>query len=100
LADQLGNTVLSHHQPSADDGLTFLVGIADVVGQVLFPFPRSAAYPLAAAVEAGSLAEVKQFLPEGFFGQPLLSADELVNLVKAIRRRVREFVVESRRIVS
>ena len=100
LADQLGNTVLSHHQPSTDDGLTFLVGIADVVGQVLFPFPRAAAYPLASAIEAGSLTEVKQFLPEGFSDQPLLSADELVDLVKAIRRRVREFVEESRRTVS
>jgi len=100
LADQLGNTVVSHHQPSSDDGLTFLVAIADVVGQALFPFPRAAAYPLASAVEDGSLAGVQQFLPEGFAEQPLLSAGELVDLIKAIRRRVREFVEESRRTVS
>lgn len=100
LADQLGNTVLSHHEPGSEDGLTFLVAIADVVGQVLYPFPRTAAYPLAAAIEAGSLSEVKQFLPEGFYDQPLLSADDLVNLVKATRRRVREFVEESRGILD
>jgi len=100
LADQLVSAVLSHHQPDADDHLTFLVGIADVVGQVLFPFPSDAAYPLASAIEAGSLAEVKQFLPEGFSDQPLLSADELVALVQAIRRRVGQFVEESRQIVS
>jgi HD-like signal output (HDOD) protein len=100
LADQLGNVVLSHHSPDPDDRLTFLVSIADVVGQVLFPFPAGAKYPLAAAVEEGSLADVMTFLPMGFLDQPLLSTDELVSLINAISSRVRQFVDETRRSVS
>jgi two-component system chemotaxis response regulator CheY len=100
LAGQLGSVVLSHHTPDPDDGLTFLVGIADVVGQVALPFPRVASSPVAAAVEAGDLARVKQFLPEGFLDQPLLNAKELASLVTAIRPRVVQFVEETRRSVS
>jgi hypothetical protein len=76
------------------------VGIADVVGQVALPFPRVASSPVAAAVEAGNLARVKQFLPEGFLDQPLLNAKELASLVTAIRPRVVQFVEETRRSVS
>ena len=96
LADRLGNVVLSHHSPDPDDPLTFLVSVADVVGQVLFPFPAGAAYPLAKAVEEESLTHVMAFLPAGFLDQPLLSTDELVRLIKAIRSRVRQFVDETR----
>ena len=100
LADQLGNVVLSHHSPDPDDRLTFLVSIADVAGQVLFPFPAGAAYPLAEAVEEGSLTDVMSFLPLGFLDQPLLSTDELVSLINAISSRVKQFVDETRRSVS
>ena len=100
LAGQLGNVVLSHHQPDPDDHLTFLVSIADVIGQVLCPFPATAAYPLAAAIDDGSLADVRAFLPEGFFDQPLLSSDELVSLVQATRTRVKQFVEETRQAVG
>jgi HD-like signal output (HDOD) protein len=96
LADRLGNVVLSHHSPDPDDRLTFLVSIADVVGQVLFPFPAGAAYPLAKAVEDGSLTDVMAFLPTGFLDQSLLSTDELMRLINAIRARVRRFVDETR----
>ena len=96
LADRLGNVVLSHHSPDPDDPLTFLVSVADVVGQVLFPFPAGAAYPLAKAVEEGSLTHVMAFLPTGFLDQSLLSTDELMRLINAIRARVRQFVDETR----
>ena len=76
------------------------LSIADVVGQVLFPFPARAEYPLAGAVEEGSLSGVTQFLPEDFFDQPLVSADELVSLVKAVSSRVRLFVEETRKSIS
>ena len=100
LAGQLGSVVLSHHQPEHDDHLTFLVGVADVVGQVLYPFPAKSAYPLAAAIDEGSLTDVKAFLPEGFLDQPMLSSAELVSIVQAVRTRVKEFVEETRQAVS
>ena len=100
LGDQLGNVVLSHHQPSIDDSLTFLVGVADVFGQVLFPFPKDSAFPLAAAVEEDALHTVSGFLPAGFLEQPLLSKEELTALIKALGPRIRRFVEESRQSVS
>ena len=92
--------MLSHHQPSIDDSLTFLVGVADVFGQVLFPFPKDSAFPLAAAVEEDALHTVSGFLPAGFLEQPLLSKEELTALIKALGPRIRRFVEESRQSVS
>jgi two-component system chemotaxis response regulator CheY len=100
LGEQLGNVVLSHHQPSFDDSLTFLVGVADVFGQALYPFPKSSAFPVAAAVEANELRTVTGFLPAGFLEQPLLSVDELTALIKALGPRIKRFVEDARKSVS
>ena len=58
------------------------------------------AYPLAAAIDEGSLADVLAFLPEGFLDQPMLSPAELVSLVQAVRTRVKEFIEETRQAVG
>ena len=89
MAERLCDLVLHHHQPEIDDTFTFLIGIADIVGQALYPFPRDAEYPLASALEEGTLKEVRGFLPEGFFEQPLLSVEELTLLAGAVAPRVK-----------
>ena len=100
LGEQLGNVVLSHHQPSIDDSLTFLIGVADVFGQVLHPFPKDSAFPVAAAVEEDALHTVSGFLPAGFLEQPLLSKEELTALIKALGPRIKRFVEDARKSVS
>lgn len=95
LGEQLGNVVLSHHQPSIDDSLTFLVGVADAFGQVLHPFPKDSAFPVADAVEEDALHTVS-----GFLEQPLLSKDELTALIKALGPRIKRFVEDARKSVS
>jgi HD-like signal output (HDOD) protein/DNA-binding response OmpR family regulator len=100
MADQLGNSVLSHHAPAVDDGLSFLVGIADVVGQILYPFPRDGGYPLAKAFEDEDWGTARPFLPEGFLDQPLMSPAELVTLYHTIGPQVRHFTEEMRRSIG
>lgn len=100
LGEQLGNVVLSHHQPSFDDSLTFLVGVADVFGLALHPFPKDSAFPLAAALDENALNTVTGFLPAGFTEQPLLSIDELTALIKALGPRIKRFVEDARKSVS
>lgn len=97
MGDQLGNSVLAHHAPDVDDGLSFLVGVADVIGQMLYPFPRDSAYPLAKALEDGDWDTARPFLPEGFLEQPLMSPDELATLARVIGPQVRHLTEEMRR---
>lgn len=97
MGDQLGNSVLSHHAPDVDDGLSFLVGVADVIGQILYPLPRDSAYPLAKALEDEDWDTARPFLPEGFLEQPLMSPTELATLVRTVGPRVRHFTEEMRR---
>lgn len=89
MDERLCDLVLHHHQPGIDDTFTFLIGISDIVGQILYPFPREAEYPLAGALEKGTLREVSCFVPEGFFEQPLLSVEEFTALAGAIAPRVK-----------
>ena len=100
LGDQLGNVVLSHHQPSIDDSLTFLIGVADVFGQALHPFPKDSTFPVAAAVDEDALHTVSGFLPDGFLEQPLLSKEELTARIKALGPRMKRFVEDARKSVS
>jgi len=88
----LANVALCHHQPEMRDTFSFLISLADVVGQVLYPFPRHAQYPLAQALEADALNSVRPFLPEEFFDQPLCSGGELISLFSAISPCVKSYV--------
>lgn len=97
LADQIGHAAASHHVADIDDGLAFVVGIADVIAQVLYPFPRDGAWPLARALEDGDWEGARPFLPEGFLDQPLLGAAGLANLVRTVGPKVRQFAEEVRR---
>lgn len=97
MTEQVGNSVAAHHSPDVDDGLSFLVGMADVVGQILYPFPRDSAYPLARALEDEDWDTAAPFLPSGFLDQPLVSPAELATLVRTVGPRVRHFTEEMRR---
>ena len=100
LGDEVCNGVRYHHQPSAGDTFTFLIGLADIIGQALYPFPREADYPLAAALEEGSLGQVSHFLPQGFGTHGLLSLEECIALVAAISPRVKYFTEKMRRSIQ
>ena len=86
LGQALGDVVRNHHQTDINDTFTFLIGVADIIGQVLYPFPQEANYPLAEALKKRSLERVEQFLPLDFFDQPLLSAEDLAELAAIISR--------------
>ena len=94
MGKALANVALCHHQPEMRDTFSFLISLADIVGQVLYPFPRQAEYPLARALETGALDSVGPFLPEEFFDQPLCSGGELISMVEAISPHVRDYVGE------
>ena len=97
MDEALCGVVANHHQPDIDDTYAFLVGIADVIGQVLYPFPRKAAYPIAEALEDGELRRASRFFPAGFFDQPLLSESEFLLLARTITPGVKGFAEKLRR---
>ena len=92
LEEELCQVILHHHQPEIDNTYNFLTGIADILGQALYPFPRGPRSPVGQALEEGELESASQFLPAGFFDNPLLSPDEFAALAQAIAPKVRYFV--------
>ena len=96
LDPEVCEVILHHHFPGVDQPFPFLIGIADIIGQALYPFPRGARYPVAQALEEGSLISVAHFLPEGFLDNPLLSTDEFTTLARLIIPRVRLYTEKMR----
>ena len=92
MGKALTNVVLCHHQPEIRDTFSLLISLADMVGQVLYPFPRHAEYPLANALAANKLSSAQRFLPVGFFDQPLCSSEEFISLARAIAPNVKDYV--------
>jgi HD-like signal output (HDOD) protein/DNA-binding response OmpR family regulator len=97
MPDEICNVVLRHHQPDFDDSFCFLIGIADVIGQMLYPFPFEAEYPLTQALGEGATDLAKPFLPADFLNQPLLRIEDFMLLVDAVSPRVK-FLVEKMRL--
>ncbi len=100
MEGQLGNAILSHHKPRADDALSILVAIADLVGQLLYPFPKEAQYPLREAVASDSLNDAAAFLPEGLLTEGPLTLTELQALLKSLPGNVRRLAEEARRSIA
>ena len=73
IGDRLCDVARKHHDGDVDDRLAFVVGLADVLSQVLYPFPRESQFPVARALRDNELERIPGFLPEGFFDQPLVS---------------------------
>ena len=100
MEGQLGTAVLCHHKPSSDDPLSMLIAIADVMGQMLYPFPAEAKYPLRLAVEEDRLADASEFLPEGIFSEGPLTPEELARILKAVSPGVRRLAEDTRRSIA
>lgn len=100
MEGQLGNAVLSHHMPRADDALSILVAIADLVGQLLYPFPKEANYPLREAVAENRLADAAAFIPEGLVSEGPVTLFELQALLKALPGNVRRLAEDARRSIA
>ena len=101
MEGQLGNAVLSHHKPRTDDALSILVAIADLVGQLIYPFPKEAKTPLNEAVEADQMNDAAAFLPEGLVTMGgLITMAELRALLKALPANVRRLAEEARRSIA
>ena len=90
LEEEICQVILHHHNPDIDNTFPFLVGIADIVGQALYPFPREARYPIGQALEEGDPGRTAQFLPAGFSDNPLVSLEEFATLAWVIAPRVRD----------
>ncbi|MFT5087192.1 MAG: hypothetical protein ACI8PG_001549 [Planctomycetota bacterium] len=83
LGVELEGIIGNHHRPQ-DSAFAFLIGVADFVGQVLYPFPRGPENRVAAVFEAGDLQALEPFLPTGFADNKWLQGDELLHLVRAL----------------
>lgn len=94
LDPPLRRVIQNHHHPEIDDTFSFLIGIADFIAQSVCPFPAQAEYPVVAALEAGDLRMAADFLPAGFFEQPLLSDTELLELALAARPAVERLTAD------
>jgi HD-like signal output (HDOD) protein len=82
LGAELQGVIRNHHRPQ-DSAFAFLVGVADLFGQVLYPFPRGPENRVAAAVAAGDWQALLPFLPVGFADNKWLQSDELLHLLHA-----------------
>jgi DNA-binding response OmpR family regulator/HD-like signal output (HDOD) protein len=94
LGESICRAILLHHQPGEDDTYAFLVGIADFVAHLDFPFPRQASFPLRRLLEDEDREGLEAFLPKGFFDQPLLDLAELKTLVRLVAPPVRRLTEE------
>lgn len=80
IDEPLRRAIRQHHHAEIDDTLSFLIGAADILGQAIYPFPADIPSPVQEALNNDSLDKVEHFLPADFLDQPLLSAEELVEL--------------------
>ena len=99
LDDEICDVILHHHFPEIDETFAFLIGISDIIGQALYPFPRGARFPVGPALEEGKIDSVASFLPEGFCENPLLSVEEFTTLAAAITPKVRHYTERMRQSV-
>ncbi len=100
LGDELCNVILHHHQPEIDNGFAFLIGLADVVAQSVFPFPKTSRPPIKRALVAGDLQSVRRLLPDGFFDQPLITPKEFSSLALAIIPKVKYLATQMKQAVE
>ena len=100
LDTELCRVIGQHHQPETSDSFSFLINLADFVGQVAFPFPQDAQFPLSKALSESALEQVEAFLPEGFFDQPLLRPDEFCRLATAILPAVKRLTSERQAVIG
>ena len=100
LGEKLCAVADHHHNSEADNTFSFLIGVADIVGQALYPFPQEAVFPLSEAIEEGDLKGVENFLPTGFLEQSLLSGEEFIALARAISPAVKKRTNEMRAMVG
>ena len=100
LGEGLCEVAEHHHNSRVDNTFSFLIGAADIVGGILYPFPREAAFPLSGALEEGDLECVNNFLPIGFLEQSLLSGKEFISLARAISPAIKKRTNEMREMVG
>lgn len=89
LGELLAQAMGQHHAPPEGDAFSYLIGVADVVGLLAYPFPRKAGRRLTEALDAGSLQEVGEFLPVDVFDRGLLSAAQLGSIMEVVGPKVR-----------
>ena len=94
LGGELRQVIKNHHRSVKKPGMTFLVGLADIVGQAVYPFPRESRSPLAGALQDGKLGKVRDFFPEKFERQKFVQLDEFLELARAISPTVKRLTEE------
>ena len=99
LGKGLCTVIRNHHDVGTGDPFSFLVGVANILGQVLYPLPEGVTYPLGDALATGELKGVAHFLPQGFFDQNRLSSEELVTLVQVLAPTVKRLSEEMRSLI-
>ncbi len=100
IGDRLCHAIEKHHRPEIDETFAFLIGVSNIVGHLLYPFPAEAEYPIAAALQAGVRHRLEAFFPENLFDQPLLDLDEFNQLTQAVSPAVQRLTVEMRNSVN
>lgn len=94
LGNALCQVIKNHHRIGKKPGLTFLVGLANIIGQALYPFPKKAKFPLAAALRDGQLKNAQAFLPKGFAEQEFIQTDEFLELAHILSPAIKRLTTE------
>lgn len=103
LGDGITRVIEHHHNPSADDDLTCLVALADVVVGGIEPYPKDAPYPMVrlvgeadAAASEGAMEALAAFLPRNLCDRLGLSDEDLIELSRVLGPSVRKRAEELR----
>lgn len=115
LGPEVERVVENHHQATAADPFSALIGLADFIAGGLYPYPRQAAFPTVALIggtkspppakpvtnapaPALPLLEVAaRFLPPGLLGELSMGLEDLIALGVTLAPAIRQFTENMRR---
>jgi HD-like signal output (HDOD) protein len=83
-----------HHAGAEGGHFSFLIGIADIIGQAIFPFPKQRQSALTRVFESGSVDELATLLPQTFYEHDLLTPEQFLRLGRMISPVVKNLTAE------
>lgn len=115
LGSEVERVVENHHQATAADPFSALIGLADFIAGGLYPYPRQAAFPAltliggvstpppaepsadALAPALAPLEAAERFLPPGLLGELSVGMEDLIALGVTLAPAIRQFTENMRR---
>ena len=111
LGPEVVRVVENHHQATAADPFSALIGLADFIACGLYPYPRQAAFPALTLIGGmpgppptadtppipEPLEAALRFLPAGLLGELAVEMKDLVALGVILAPAIRKFTEDMRR---